>query len=191
MVRGSLCAVSVCWGGFTTARENLSTAVSCSELASRDAHKMLQNVNEFRIPNWGTSLCLCWNDADFHFNMSRNTGGAYIESNLMSDNEVFSAPCITIIITVLSAIVIHSSLYADTVLTPDIRLSLPTLHFWTVSCFPTKINTLVFITKRVVLEYVIQCDLWMNSNSCLAHLLVRCCCFYFYCCCCCCWWWWW
>ena len=61
--------------------------------------------------------------------MSISTGGAHIESNLISDNEVLSAPCITIVITVLSAIVIHSSLYTDTVLTPDIRLSLPTLHF--------------------------------------------------------------
>ena len=151
---------------------------------------MLQNVNEFRIPIWGTSLFLCWNDADYHFSTSRSSGGAYIEGNLINDNELFSAPCITIEITVL---VLHYSLYTDTVLNPDIRLSLPTLHFWTVSCFPTKINTGFFMTKRVVLEYVIQCDLWINSNSFLAHLLVRCCCFYFYCCCCCCccWWWWW
>ena len=108
---------------------------------------MLQNLNEFRIHIWGTSEHFCWNDADYHFNTNRSTSGAHIERNLISYNEVFPDPCITIVITVHSAIVLHSSLYTDTVLTPDIRLSPPALYFETVSCFPAKINTLVFYNE--------------------------------------------
>jgi hypothetical protein len=97
---------------------------------------MLQNLNQFTIQIWRTSECYFWNDAGYYFNMSRSTSGAHTERNHISDNEVFPAPCITIVITVHSAIVLHSSLYTDTAMTPDIRFSLPTLYFWNSVFFP-------------------------------------------------------
>jgi hypothetical protein len=123
---------------------------------------MLQNLNEFRIPVWGTSDCYCWNDADYHSNMCRRTSGTDMERNVVSDSQVLdicsiyyschyctNCKCLTFLCICWYHIYCwHSVLTAY-------------LYFWKCFVSPLKSTRLFKTTKRIVFEYAILWGSWM------------------------------